>query len=89
MEPTTSTISTAAVSTVAAIPTTGATTGEEITQVGCVVVAAIVNAGGHAAQQALNQTSTQIAQLPTTQSNTRTQAKVGVPFVVNATWTNI
>ncbi|SRR6266496_6842 len=59
--------------------------------VSCIGVAAIVNAGGHAAQQALNQTSTQVAQLPTaqptTQSNTQTQAKVGVPFVVNDTWT--
>ncbi len=59
--------------------------------VGCIGVAAMVNAGGQAAQQALNQTSTQVAQLPTTQptskSSTQPQTKVGVPFVVNDTWT--
>jgi flagellar basal body-associated protein FliL len=59
--------------------------------IGCIGVAAMVNAGGQAAQQTLNQTSTQVAQLPTTQptskSSTQAQTKVGVPFVVNDTWT--
>ena len=59
--------------------------------VGCIGVSALVNAGGKAAQQAVNQTSTQVAQLPTTQptskSSTQAQTKVGVPFVVNDTWT--
>jgi hypothetical protein len=39
--------------------------------VGCVGIAAMVNAGGQAAQQALNQTSTQVAQLPTIQPTTK------------------
>jgi len=43
--------------------------------VGCAGVAAMVNAGGQAAQQALNQTSTQVAQLPTTQSTTQPTTK--------------
>jgi flagellar basal body-associated protein FliL len=43
--------------------------------VGCVGVAAMVNAGGQAAQQALNQTSTQVAQLPTIQPTTQPATK--------------
>src|SRR6266702_7255001 len=39
--------------------------------IGCIGVAALVNAGGQAAQQAVNQTSTQVAQLPTTQPTTQ------------------
>jgi flagellar basal body-associated protein FliL len=46
-----------------------------VAMVGCVGVAAIVNAGGRSAQQAVNQTSTQIAQLPTTQPTTQPTTK--------------
>lgn len=59
--------------------------------VACVGISALIMAGGKAAQQAVNQASTQVAQLPTTQpttqSSTQAQTKVGVPFVVNDTWT--
>lgn len=59
--------------------------------VACVGISALVAAGGKVAQQAVNQASTQVAQLPTTQpttqSSTQAQTKVGVPFVVNDTWT--
>jgi hypothetical protein len=42
-----------------------------VTLVGCVGVAAMVNAGGQSAQQALNQPPTQVAQLPTIQPTTQ------------------
>jgi hypothetical protein len=55
---------------------------------GCIGVAAMVNAGGQAAQQALNQTSTQVAQLPTTQATTQPTAQTTQP-TAQAKWSTV
>ena len=64
-----------------------------IALVACIGISVLVAAGGKAAQQVVNQASTQVAQQPqSTQASqpttTSAQApKMGVPFVVDPTWT--
>jgi hypothetical protein len=62
---------------------------------GCVGVVALVNAGGHAVQNAANQASTEIAtaatglptQQPTSAQQTSQQNAAGKPIVASDTWT--